>query len=191
MKFVVPLLASTAFLLTACTGAEDQVAHEGDGEIVTQTVTMTAELEPKTASAAPVDNTPPPCSSMSGLEAVRANIDRVEPTGWGWSDTPFDTSTYDPCAPLSWVIVDDGFGASASPRHIMLFHHGEYVGTATKDPQSSFPKIHRTDANTIDVTYTWLREGEYQYQRSGSTWASFAWDEQSQSVVMSGDLPPY
>ncbi|WP_366032454.1 LppP/LprE family lipoprotein [uncultured Corynebacterium sp.] len=106
----------------------------------------------------------------------------------GWE--LFDSSGYDPCASLSWETLMIEGGSSSSPFHIMLFNHGEYLGTATAKPYGFAPTIERVSDSEIAVTYHWPREGEGNANRSGTTQAGFRWDEGQQKVIMSGDVPP-
>lgn len=108
--------------------------------------------------------------------------------GFGWE--LIDTSGYDSCAALSWQTVMIEGGTSSSPFHIMLFHHGEFLGTATAKAYGFMPTVQRMNSSEIAVTYHWPREGEGNANRSGTTEAGFRWDDAQQKVVMSGNVPP-
>ncbi len=101
-----------------------------------------------------------------------------------------DFAQFDPCAELSWQTISIERGTSSSPYHIMLFHKGEYLGTATAEPYGFFPTVEQVSGNEIAVTYHWPREGESNAGRTGETHAGFRWDEDQQKVIMSGDVPP-
>ena len=73
---------------------------------------------------------------------------------------------------------------------ILLFHHGEYVGTATSKEIGAMPKISRVSKNKIEVRYIYPKEGESSAQASGVATAYFTWDSNTHQVVQSGELPP-
>ena len=129
------------------------------------------------------------CGSADAQTAFSEAVSQVPPWGTiGWE--LFDSSGYDPCASLSWETLMIEGGTSSSPFHIILFNHGEYLGTATPKPYGFAPTIERVSDSEIAVTYHWPREGEGNANRSGTTDAGFRWDEGQQKVIMSGDVPP-
>ena len=138
---------------------------------------------------APEADTTSSCGAADAQTAFSEGISQVAPWGTiGWE--LFDSSGYDPCASLSWETLMIEGGTSSSPFHIMLFNHGEYLGTATAKPYGFAPTIERVSDSEIAVTYHWPREGEGNANRSGTTDAGFRWDEGQQKVIMSGDVPP-
>ena len=129
------------------------------------------------------------CGTADAQTAFSEGVSQVAPWGTiGWE--LFDSTGYDPCASLSWETLMIEGGTSSSPFHIMLFNHGEYLGTATAKPYGFAPTIERVSDSEIAVTYHWPREGEGNANRSGTTNAGFRWDEGQQKVIMSGDVPP-
>ena len=130
------------------------------------------------------------CSSDNDESAYEKAIAQVEPyPGLDRSWRPFD-SNFDPCSALSWITVTLEGATASSPYHILLFHNGEYLGTATAKAYGFSPRISRVDDSEIAVTYRWPKEGEGNAAASGTTQAGFRWDEGAQKVVMSGDVPP-
>lgn len=130
------------------------------------------------------------CSSDNDESAYEKAIAQVEPyPGLDSPWKPFD-SNFDPCAALSWITVTLEGATASSPYHILLFHNGEYLGTATAKAYGFSPKVSRVDDSEIAVTYRWPKEGEGNAEASGTTQAGFRWDEGAQKVVMSGDVPP-
>lgn len=130
------------------------------------------------------------CSSDNDESAYEKAIAQVEPyPGLDSPWRPFD-SNFDPCAALSWITVTLEGATASSPYHILLFHNGEYLGTATAKAYGFSPKVSRVDDSEIAVTYRWPKEGEGNAEASGTTQAGFRWDEDAQKVVMSGDVPP-
>ncbi|WP_150851033.1 LppP/LprE family lipoprotein [Corynebacterium tuberculostearicum] len=137
----------------------------------------------------PEADTASSCGAADAQTAFSEGVSQVAPWGTiGWE--LFDSTGYDPCASLSWETLMIEGGTSSSPFHIMLFNHGEYLGTATAKPYGFAPTIERVSDSEIAVTYHWPREGEGNANRSGTTDAGFRWDEGQQKVIMSGDVPP-
>lgn len=150
-----------------------------------------ASPEPTSNQApAPKTEEPESCEDIDAEEAYQSGIGTIAPwNGFGWG-RPF-SSEFDPCADLSWLIIAIEGATASSPHHIMLFHKGEYLGTATAEPYGFFPTIERVNDAEIAVTYHWAREGETTAGRTGETHAGFRWDEGQQKVIMSGDVPPH
>jgi hypothetical protein len=104
-----------------------------------------------------------------------------------------ETDGYDACAAcaaLSWMILPIQGGTASSPYQIMLFHDGRYIGTATSEAYGFHPTVQRTDAGQIQVTWHWPREGESNAGASGTTTATFTWNDATGQVDMAGDVPP-
>lgn len=96
--------------------------------------------------------------------------------GWPWARDPRSfEGNYDPCATLSTALITVRGATKSSPEQALLFHDGNYVGTATsrayglvslntarttddtvalnyKDPNSSAGD---TDVTVITVRYQW------------------------------------
>ena len=113
-----------------------------------------------------------------------------EDQGWALDLDNADTNTYDPCAALSWIVVGIRGATASSPTHIMLFHHGQYTGLASAQMIGFPPQVVRLDDASVQVTYTWTRDGEITAEASGRSVSVFTWDDASQSVVHSGQWPP-
>lgn len=145
------------------------------------------QLAEKSQRPAPAKNS---CSSESGQAALHNNIAKVPPRDWEWDTSYADPSTYDPCAALSWILVPTKGGTTSSPYQIMLFHNGEYLGTATSRAYGYWPKVTRANDASINVVYHYARDGEAVALHTGETYASFTWDDAAQRVVMRGNVPP-
>lgn len=117
-------------------------------------------------------------------------VDQV-PTvyGWQWNTATVVTDGFDDCAALSWVVLPIEMPSNSSPYQTMLFHHGEFVGTATEKAYGFSPRVERRDDATIAVTYTYMKDGEATAFASGRTTATFTWDDAQNAVVMSGQTP--
>ncbi len=190
------ILAAVA--LTACSA--------GSSEPTTVTVTQSPQLSDAPSSAPqapsstaqptadqPLPDTPsteaPSCAPVTGDQAVAQNIGKLEKyNGWEWDTEHAFTDAFDPCLALSYIVVPIVGGTSSSPYHVMLFHKGEYLGTATQEPRGFSPRITQTSDDSISVGYVFLREGDTNAAPSGLNEAQFTWNEAEQRVVMTGSL---
>ncbi|WP_366180480.1 LppP/LprE family lipoprotein [Actinomyces timonensis] len=175
-----------ALALTAC----------GGGATVTDATPPSDGAEAAThaphAVAEPSEAATEQCAAMEGAIAVAGSLDEVTapPAGMSWSPGEADLSTYDRCAPLSWVTLPIYGATASSPYQIMLFHHGEYVGTASSESYGFKPAVERIDDATIQATYTWPKDGESDAEASGRSVSTFTWDNGSGSVTHGGEWPP-
>ncbi|PPG38311.1 LppP/LprE family lipoprotein [Pseudoclavibacter sp. RFBA6] len=190
--------ASIAFLAAASLGisgcaatATPPTAETTPAATVTVTATTTPapENEP---SEVPAPETS--CADSTQAEALETALPQVEAypdfPDLSWVAAEPDRETWDACAPLSYVVVTLEGGTASTPHHILLFHGGEYVGTATADAYGFFPEIGQLSDTLITVTYRYPLPGEPNAAPTGEAVATFAWDAGTQSVVMDGDLPP-
>lgn len=157
----------------------------------------TSSITPTPTPALTPTPTSPPTATCAGLTADAA-LDRwigdvprpgaMGPNG-GWDLANADTSGYDDCAALSWIAVKVDMAIVTAPFHIMLFHHGEYLGTATKLAYCSRPLIVRLDDATIEVTYKYRLDDDLpQGEGNGRAVATYTWD--GATVLMDGEVPP-
>ena len=65
--------------------------------------------------------------------AVRSLPPAIRGVDAPWDPNPYG-GNYDPCATLSVALVTVQGATASSPEHALLFHLGEYVGTATQTP---------------------------------------------------------
>ena len=149
-----------------------------------------ASASPETASAQPTEK----CATMTGAEAISTWGPQVptfrEGYDWQWDLDGADTTTYDACAALSWVVLEIPGNTASSPFQIMLFHRGQYIGTTASKPIGFPPKVVRLDDAAIQVAYTWPRDGESNAEASGRSISIFTWDDRTRSVTHSGEWPP-
>ena len=135
------------------------------------TVTANPQPEASTVTVTASSNSNSGSSSSSGRSALESNASKLR-GHHSWSLSSADTSTFDSSAELSWITVGSSDGAS----HIMLFHHGDYLGTGTLNPIQGSPSVSRNSANQIAASV-------------GSSQATFTWDSAQEKIVMNGDLP--
>lgn len=132
------------------------------------------------------------CSGLTAEEAVNRWASEVPlpEEGYPYAPGAATLETYEPCAALSWMVLPVANGTGSSPNQIMLFHHGEYIGTATEKAYGFTPDVIRVSDETISVTWHWPREGDADADPTGESTAQFTWDESTQSVGMTGEVPP-
>ncbi|ACR16956.1 LppP/LprE family lipoprotein [Corynebacterium kroppenstedtii] len=95
-----------------------------------------------------------------------------------------------PCAALSWaVLVPMKIVDGSPPTQTMLFHNGRFIKTVSQKTTYS-PDVSRVDDSTINVNWKWSKPGDPLAEKTGRSFATFRWDDQSESVVMEGELPP-
>ena len=137
------------------------------------------------------------CASDSASAVVsKALRDLKNKKSWDeWTNVSSTYEGYDPCAELSWIDAVPGSSPSscctaAMVHHILLFHRGKFIGTATYEPYSFSPVITRTSDSSISVTYRYMKEDEKVHNASGRTTAEFTWSSSQNKVVMTGEVPP-
>jgi hypothetical protein len=107
-----------------------------------------------------------------------------------WDAANADYSGYDPCADLSWSLVTLEYATVSSPTAVLLFHDGSYLGTATSEAYGFTPTVERTADDAIAVTYRFLQGSESNADASGRATATLTWNAATNSVDLTGDLPP-
>lgn len=137
------------------------------------------------------------CASDSASTVVSKALRELKnKSKWDqWTNVSASYEGYDPCAELSWIDAIPGSSPSscctaAMVHHILLFHRGKFIGTATYEPYSFSPVITRTSDSSISVTYRYVKGDESSASASGRTTAEFSWSSSQNKVVMTGEIPP-
>ena len=137
------------------------------------------------------------CASDSASTVVSKALRELKnKSKWDqWTNVSRTYEGYDPCAELSWIDAIPGSSPSdccisSMAHHILLFHYGKFIGTATYEPYSFSPSITRTSDNSISVTYRYVKGDESSASASGRTTAEFSWSSSQNKVVMTGEVPP-
>ena len=137
------------------------------------------------------------CASDSASTVVSKALRELKnKSKWDqWTNVSRTYEGYDPCAELSWIDAIPGSSPSdccisSMAHHILLFHRGKFIGTATYEPYSFSPVITRISDSSISVTYRYMKEDEKVHNASGRTTAEFTWSSSQNKVVMSGEVPP-
>lgn len=167
---------------------------------VPSVVTITVHAEPtasesKTSkSESKKDST---CASDSASTVVSKALRELKnKSKWDqWTNVSASYEGYDSCAELSWIDAIPGSSPSdccisSMAHHILLFHRGKFIGTATYEPYSFSPVITRTSDSSISVTYRYVKGDESSASASGRTTAEFSWSSSQNKVVMTGEVPP-
>lgn len=137
------------------------------------------------------------CASDSASTVVSKALRELKnKSKWNqWTNVSRTYEGYDPCAELSWIDAIPGSSPSdccisSMAHHILLFHRGKFIGTATYEPYSFSPVITRTSDSSISVTYRYVQGDESSASASGRTTAEFSWSSSQNKVVMTGEVPP-
>ena len=137
------------------------------------------------------------CASDSASTVVSKALRELKnKSKWDqWTNVSRTYEGYDPCAELSWIDAIPGSSPSscctaAMVHHILLFHRGKFIGTATYEPYSFPPVITRTSDSSISVTYRYVKGDESSASASGRATAEFSWSSSQNKVVMTGEVPP-
>ena len=137
------------------------------------------------------------CASDSASTVVSKALRELKnKSKWDqWTNVSASYEGYDPCAELSWIDAIPGSSPSdccisSMAHHILLFHRGKFIGTATYEPYSFSPMITRTSDSSISVTYRYVKGDESSASASGRTTAEFSWSSSQNKVVMTGEVPP-
>jgi hypothetical protein len=210
------LLAAGVLLLAGCGSGDDSSADNGTTAApATSTAAATApETVTETVTAPAPPNAPAPttgdngdgggnggggnggggdnCSGLTGKDAVMRWYEEVPLPEQGYPYAPgaATVETYDPCAALSAVTLPVAHATASSPTQVMLFHDGQYIGTATEKAYGFYPEIERLADNELQVTWSWPQDGDANANPTGRSTATFTWDDAAGRVVMAGEVPP-
>ncbi|MBS6978869.1 MAG: LppP/LprE family lipoprotein [Rothia mucilaginosa] len=160
----------------------------------TASESKTSESKSDSKSESKKDST---CASDSASTVVSKALHELKnKSKWDqWTNVSRTYEGYDPCAELSWIDAIPGSSPSdccisSMAHHILLFHRGKFIGTATYEPYSFSPVITRTSDSSISVTYRYVKGDESSASASGRTTAEFSWSSSQNKVVMTGEVPP-
>jgi hypothetical protein len=115
-------------------GRADQYSLAATAGPTLTTTATTSALPPLPATT--TTTTPRPqvnCGVNVRSAAVVRAVALVEPTAMYPLDPDNAWGNFDPCAQLSVALIPTAMGTGSSPVEALLFHEGEYVGTATRD----------------------------------------------------------
>ncbi|PFG27617.1 LppP/LprE family lipoprotein [Corynebacterium renale] len=179
--------------VAGCGTAHNKAQEEPEVVTVTSTITEEPTPEPSTVvvtETSTASQNSAACGTQDGLTAVRENIHTLKPDKYQWDADCPDLSGYDPCADLSWAAIHVYGGTGSSPIHFMLFHKGEYVGTATEQPEGLLPSVDRLSDDAFRIIYSAPREGESNSEASGAWYRVFNWSDAENRVIGSERISP-
>ena len=160
----------------------------------TKTAESKSDSKSEAKSESKKDST---CASDSASTVVSKALRELKnKSKWDqWTNVSRTYEGYDPCAELSWIDAIPGSSPSdccisSMAHHILLFHRGKFIGTATYEPYSFSPVITRTSDSSISVTYRYVKGDESSASASGRATAEFSWSSSQNKVVMTGEVPP-
>ncbi|MBB5916961.1 hypothetical protein BJY24_005873 [Nocardia transvalensis] len=189
-RTIATAVATTALAcaLAACGSSTGPSAGSDESKAPAATRSPSAAAEQATHSSTV---SPARCGVDLGAPAVRQAASALPPeasthAAWNTDPATFE-GNFDPCATLSTAIVSIAGATGSSPQHALMFHRGEYLGTATADARG-FTTL--AAAATTDDTVV------LDYKTPGScnacpdathTQVGFHWD--GTRVVMEGNPP--
>ncbi|MDO4915265.1 LppP/LprE family lipoprotein [Corynebacterium sp.] len=173
----------------ATPSSENATASEDSSSDVAESNEQDADSDGKTA--AQQGKAQESCTDNIAAREYQDHAAEVPPPSSGeWDIDPSSFLENQPCATLSWaVLVPMKIVDGSPPTQTMLFHNGRFIKTVPQKPTYS-PDVSRVDDSTINVTWKWPKPGDPLAEKTGRSVATFRWDDQSESVVMEGELPP-
>ncbi|MGM7648706.1 LppP/LprE family lipoprotein [Nocardia sp. JW2] len=209
------LIAVAAGMVAGCTGDDGGTARPTTSVTATSSVPVeppveqtispspgtpspgrpSAEVPPVIDSPVPSDPEPPvvtpPADDISGPDrcvdpgssGVRKALAGL---GDGWAASQASEDRPGSCGQLLWVRAVGGNSAGA-PIHILFFHDGKYLGTATSEAYA-FTYVAGASGNSVTVNYKWLVGDEpFAAPQGGPAAITYSWT--GSGVAMSGPLP--
>ncbi|WP_216389108.1 LppP/LprE family lipoprotein [Arcanobacterium phocae] len=136
------------------------------------------------------------CAETTGDEALAQAATELNPAWEGlpadsaenWDLAAADTSTYDSCKALSWIVIPTGTPNSDEPYEVALFHNGVFAGTSEARPYLGEPKVSRVSDSEIQVERTWYLDDEKTMPKPAV--ATYVWDDGRSQPTRTGSLPP-
>lgn len=121
-----------------------------------------SNASPPTAAVPTPEAAPAPSGAGCGVDLaaprVVAAVQQLPPypdTGWTWNADPATfQGNYNPCATLSTVLATVEMATGSSPVTALMFHNGDYLGTATlKAYPFTTLNTPQTTADTVVLDY--------------------------------------
>ncbi|MGF0252968.1 LppP/LprE family lipoprotein [Rhodococcus erythropolis] len=203
------LVTATALMVAGCGSTEGtpEAAASSTASSSTASATSTAN-----ESGTTVTSSPPPQSGTPASESVPATTPAVpasgpcvdvdsqvvtdaigtlgtDVNGGSWIPRSASEEQIGNCPDLLWVSVDgDGVGDATYQSHVLFFHDGTYLGTATSKPYS-YTHVIDSNKNSVSVQYRWLLDDDaFCCPQGGPNIVNFTWN--GSAVVADGQFPP-
>lgn len=143
---------------------------------------------PQQAQAAPAQG----CGVNLAAPDIQAAINSVPivPWGWPWDHNPrtFE-GNYKPCATLSTALITVQGATRSSPEQALLFHDGNYVGTATS---KAYGLVSLNTARTTDDTVVFnYKDPNSSAGDANPTIVTVRYQWQGDHVAMLDPAPPW
>jgi hypothetical protein len=118
----------------------------------------------------------------AGARAALASL----PGEGSWAVEHASDAAIGSCPELLWLSAAGG-NSAAAPIHILFFHDGKYLGTATSEPYA-FASVASWTDDTVAVEYKWLVGDEaFCCPQGGPVTITYTWN--GSNVVMNETLP--
>lgn len=201
------LVTATALMVAGCGSTEGtpEAAASSTASSSTASATSTANESGPTSSPPPQSGAPASESVPATTPAVPASgpcVDVDTPVvtdaigtlgtdvnGGSWIPRSASEEQIGNCPDLLWVSVDgDGVGDATYQSHVLFFHDGTYLGTATSKPYS-YTHVIDSNRNSVSVQYRWLLDDDaFCCPQGGPNIVNFTWN--GSAVVADGQFPP-
>lgn len=201
------LVTATALMVAGCGSTEGtpEAAASSTASSSTASATSTANESGPTSSPPPQSGAPASESVPATTPAVPASgpcLDVDSPVvtdaigtlgtdvnGGSWIPRSASEEQIGNCPDLLWVSVDgDGVGDATYQSHVLFFHDGTYLGTATSKPYS-YTHVIDSNKNSVSVQYRWLLDDDaFCCPQGGPNIVNFTWN--GSAVVADGQFPP-
>ncbi|MFT3660900.1 MAG: LppP/LprE family lipoprotein [Gordonia sp. (in: high G+C Gram-positive bacteria)] len=184
MKRISLALALTAAATTALTACGDHSTTATPSTPDTIEITGPADVGTPAYKVVPASDTS--CAHVHHQEVVDetiASLPRIN--DWAWQSSG-DTSGFEPCNSLSFATTTTDMPTNTSPVAIMLFHHDDFIGTAS-ECSPPIAEVTTSGFDTVIVTYRYPEQGDSSVGMSGRATVTFRWE--NDALVKSGDIP--
>ncbi|MCY4670754.1 MAG: LppP/LprE family lipoprotein [Rhodococcus sp.] len=203
------LVTATALTVAGCGSTEGtpEAAASSTAASSTASATSTAnETETTVASSPPPQSntrtnvsttatttaipTSGPCLDVgSSLVTDAIGTLGTDINGGNWIPRSASEEQIGNCPDLLWVSVDgDGVGDATYQSHVLFFHDGTYLGTATSEPYS-YTHVIDSNKDSVSVQYRWLLDDDaFCCPQGGPNIVNFTWN--GSAVVADGQFPP-
>lgn len=161
-------------------------AEEGQESETDHTSESTPEEEESVSASPSETNT---CAPYTGRQAAYKWGEKLRaPEGVTWNLDVENPRTYDPCAPLSYLVISPEGYRSGQLHQIMLFHYGEYLGTTGWLAYETQVEVTQTAPDRVVVLYRW--GSNCSGADCSEATSTFTWDDVLEKVVHGGQFPP-
>lgn len=190
------VIMGAAALVAGCSTEDRSATLTTPAAATTTTATVvatTADAPPAVTRPAETSTSPKAESNISGnglcldqdSSGARAALATLPGDGT-WAVEHVLDATIGNCPELLWLSASGG-NSAAAPIHVLFFHDGKYLGTATSEPYA-FARVASSNDDTVAVEYKWLVGNEaFCCPEGGPVTITYSWN--GSRVVMNEQLP--